>query len=238
MTLKFLLGHAGGWRGPGKAPGLGLVELPYAATPPAVRDVPQEDFAIEEIERLIAAAEAEPPKTRLLGGLPPRVFWPNLFRFAYNTALRPKSVLGATRDLLDKNRPDWLWLPAHLLKKTRQGLDFYVNARAREAVEAVGSRERLFPWGNWPKSKTWFYTLLGRIETAAGIPEERQFDMKGFRAATLTWLSGENDLVAKIVAGHRSGPVLLTNYANRFRIVPPFLDRLPQPGTLCQRSLF
>jgi integrase len=243
--LKKLLGFAGGWRGGNKPPGLGLVELPYLASPPTLKQVPEKDYTLSEIQRLIEAAEADPPKASNLLGVAPRLWWPNLLRFAYNTALRAKSMLGARWDLWDKNRPDWLWLPPQLLKETHEGLDFYMNQAATAAVQAVWGGARpgrqagpLFGWRGWPRTKSWFYQLLGRIEQTAGLAEDRRFGLKGFRKATLTWLSGENDLVARIVAGHRSGSVLLTNYANRFKIVPRYLDRLPQPGSLRQQSLF
>ena len=243
VHLAYILSCAGPPR-PGRRthPGCGLIDPPYFPVPGTIQDVPEKDYTVEEIGQMMAAARRQTKRRGNLGRISPGRFWPGLISFAYNTGLRVNSIMTATVDQVGAHHADWLWLGSQNVKGKKVGGDFYLNPAARAAIAAVRSPgPLLFPWRGWPESRTWFYEHLRRIHRDAGLPEGRWFKMHGFRRAMLTWLSGQNLLVAKIAAGHRSGDVLLTNYANRYRIVPQYLDRLPQPAAETearQRLLF
>lgn len=214
-----------------------LIRLPYTPIPPAEIQEPKPPFSLEEIGRLFAAAEADPPACSHIEGIEPRIYWPALLAFSYNSVLRIDCLMRAEHECLGKNGEHWLFAPARTVKRGRKNLDFYLNPAARAALDRLGRREgRLFPWRGWPEgsgpgSRPWFFEQIRRIEKAAGLPRERWFGTYGLRRAALTWIAGPegNVLVARIVAGHTAGDVLLAHYTWRFANVPPVLDRLPQP---------
>lgn len=208
-----------------------MLDVPYLERPEAVKEDPSDDFTIDEIGLWLGACRFAPP-TRNIRRCPPEVFCRKHILFVYNTGLRIGTVMQLTDSMLGRKRENWIDIPASVYKGRKKGLHLYLNEPAREAIEAVHvpGDPRLFPWANWPISKTWLNIYMRRILARSGIPEERYFGnlFHGLRKSLITWLNSENPMVAKIVGGHGSNDVQKDYYVNP-KIMVELLDRVPQP---------
>jgi len=215
---------------------VGLVQLGRLKVPALEHREPDDCFNVEEMGRAIACCRAEPFSCAYLpAGLSPTRFWPALLMFEWNTGLRPKSIFAARREWIGKTLAGWLHVPKEALKHQRRSWEFYLNKAARQAVDLAASDDpHVFPWRGWPNTKPQLYAEHKKIFLAAGLPEERAaFQFKGSRRAVVKWvmehLGPEPDLdVVRLILGHQFQGSL-GYYARRGAIVPPLLDRLPQP---------
>lgn len=218
-----------------------LERTPYLAKPKTIRPSPS-TYALSELDEVLRAT-AGAYQAKNLRGVPAATWWRSLVVFAYNTALRADTLMSITWELLDLDRRDWLTIPPNFLKHGQQEEDFFVNRYARQAIDALkpGAKPRdpIFAWEGWPEKFSGFYEHLRAIFAASTLPPRRQrLRLHGLRRTCLTWAIGENWLVAQIIAGHHTGNVTQEHYANRHRLVPPVLSRLPQPRPAGQKTLF
>lgn len=155
-------------------------------------------------------------------------WWRSLVVFGYNTGLRIDCIMRLEWPMLVS---DWLVIPAEIYKGGEHGGEFYCNRWARAALKplrALGA-ERIFPWRGWPDSESWLQEQRRRIWLSAGIVQPGN-GFHGLRRALLTWLSGKNDLVARLVAGHAAGGDMLRgHYVDKKRVVAELLEQVPQP---------
>ena len=236
VQIQAILDHAGPGDLRRKILGARLVrrkQLPYLFRPARPRREPRYALSLGEIWRLLeASVHGSTPR---LVGIDPAEWWRSLLLFAYNTGFRRQTLLAARWDWLDDE--GWLTVPPVAIKR-EQGGRFYLNRFARAAIEPARAwgREVIFPWacGN-----TALHDRCRELMDAAAIRSTDDCPRRGLhrlRASLLTWLAGENDMVARIVANHRGG-VTQEHYVQR-SIVIPYLERVPQPGPAIQRSLF
>lgn len=156
-------------------------------------------------------------------------WWKVLVLFAYNTGLRIDTVMRLEWVMLDS--AGWLTVPPEIYKGHEHGGTFYVNQPARAALELIRpfGYDRLFPWTGWPKSSSWLQEQRRRLWRTAGIDWPGN-GFHGLRRALLTWISGRNDLVARLVAGHSAGNDMLRgHYVDRKSVVSELLEQVPQP---------
>ena len=172
----------------------------------------------------------------------PDAWWRGLIIFAYNTALRIDTLMQLEWSMLDAE--GWLDVPKRIFKGKRHGGKFYVNTAAREAIEPFRHHryDRIFPWYEWPSSKSWLHEKRRDLWTLAHIHRPGN-GFHGLRRSVLTWLGGKNRLVADFVAGHvRGNDILASHYIDHKQIVPELVEQVPQPiwsanGDYRQRSL-
>jgi len=223
----------------GRRDGLGLGDSFYLPIPTATSDSARTPYSPAEIDRLLEAADGDPPQSKHQGGIPPRVWWRSLLLLAYNTGLRPISLFRARREWIGRKRAEWLWLPPAALKRKREPEEFYLNPAARAAIEALGGPGDglILRWAWTPSNRSLFYRQYDLLERSAGVAGQTNNRLRRFRQYLATWLAPRNLAAARLVLGHTAGDVLLEHYARRYEIVPPVLDQLPQPGTAKQRHL-
>lgn len=159
----------------------------------------------------------------------PTPWWRSLVVFLYNTGLRIDCVMKLEWPMLLGD--GWLVIPPEIYKGHEHGGEFYCNQWAREALDGVrGLGTRIFPWDRWPDSSSWLQEQRRRIWRDAGIVQPGN-GFHGLRRSLLTWLSGRNDLVARLVAGHSAGNDMLRgHYVDRKQVVSELLEQVPQPG--------
>jgi len=218
--------------------GLGLGQAFYLPIPAATTDSARTPYTAAEIDRLLEAADDDPPESKHQGGLDPRVWWRSALLLAYNTGLRPISLFGARREWIGRQHPNWLWLPPAVLKRKKQPEEFYLNPPARAAIEALGGEGLLLRWPWTPSNRSLFFRQYAALERAAHVAGQVNHKLRRLRQYLATWLASRNVAAAKFQLGHTAGDVVLEHYASRYELVPPILDRLPQPGTAKQRKLF
>lgn len=237
VQLQMILDHAGPGNPRRKIIGAKLLKrkvIPYLQRPAKAKVEVQDALSQDELWRLLEATKTA--TTPQLAGIEPPAWWSGCYLFAYNTALRRQTVLAARWDWLDDE--GWLAVPPDAIKR-EQGGRFYVNQYALRAVEPLRAAgyEEILPW---PYKPNWFHACCRNLFATAGIKlrggASRRRGLHRLRATALTWLAGENELIAKIVAGHRGG-VLQEHYADR-RVVVAFLRRIPQPRPPVQKELF
>lgn len=236
--LKHILAEASceEWRDAQGSRHVGLLQLGKLKVPALEVKEPEDSYTAEEIGRAIACCSAEPFGADYMPpGLSPKKFWPALICFAWNTALRPKSIFAARREWIGLKTPGWLHMPKEALKHQSRSWEFYLNAAARHAVDQAASGEiKIFAWRGWPGTRAEMFATHKQILRAAGLPESRAgFQFKGYRRAVTNWLLahlGErpDTNVVRLVLGHRFQGAL-AYYGQRATIVPPLLDRFPQP---------
>jgi integrase len=157
------------------------------------------------------------------------VWWRALVIFTYNTGLRIDCVMRLEWSMLRSD--GWLDVPAEIYKGHEHGGEFYVNKAARAAIRPLKSlgTDRIFPWTSWPASESWLQEQRRRQWVAAKIKQPGN-GFHGLRRTLLTWLSGRNDLIARMVAGHAAGGDMLHgHYASKRSIIPELLEQVPQP---------
>jgi integrase len=156
-------------------------------------------------------------------------WWRSLIIFLYNTGLRIDCTMKLEWSMVGDD--GWLTIPATIYKGHEHGGAFFAN---RFAVQALAGMKRfgsgrLFPWAGWPESASWLQEQRRRIWREAGIDQPGN-GFHGLRRALLTWLSGRNDLVARLVAGHAAGGDMLRgHYVDIKKVIPELLEQVPQP---------
>lgn len=211
---------------------------PYIPRPP-LRDKPAEDqFTLDEIQLLIEACRFAPRTTSLMGH-DPATWWRSLFTFLYNTGLRIGSAIQAEWSMVDCDKPGWISIPAAIYKGGKVGHQIYLNRWARAAIDAVRrpGQSRLFPWTDWPASNTWLHACRRKILESSTIRSDHHYGFHALRKSLISWLAGENPMLASMVAGHRTGNVTRDHYVKP-DVVKALLDRVPQPVPFRQKDLF
>jgi integrase len=184
-------------------------------------------WSFEEVGIVLSAAASCQPLQNLLG-------------FIYNTGLRIGSAMRATWDMVDREEPDWLFLPRRIMKGGRHDHRVFLNPSARRAIEEVRGEfvkdARLFGRWRWPSGKSGLCALLRRLLRASGLPPHRRFAFHAVRGACYNGLAAIDPFAASLVLGWRT-TIGLRHYADRRRMVPALLA-LPQPAYVRQRMLF
>jgi integrase len=236
VTVRHVLNRAAvqSWRDAQGEQHVGLCTVGRLQVPELERSEPLGWYSLDEVARMIAFAASPHADLRadlLMPGLAPQRFWPALITFAWNTGLRPKSILAARREWIGRETPGWLWLPREALKRAKLPCEFYLNRPSREAIDqAAGGGPRLFGW-RWPEGRSQFFAEHKRIARGAGLSEERAgFQFKGYRRAMVNWVlaTTQDTVVARLILGHRF-PGSIDFYARRSSLIPPVLDAYPQP---------
>ena len=224
-----------------------LEHSPYLPRPKATHKEPTV-YLLTEIGQLIEAG-ALAYQAKNLHGIPAAIWWRSLITFLYNTALRIDTAMEITWEMLGRNTANWLSVPADLMKGGEFEESFYCNRWALASLDAIrrpaAPSQRIFDWTGWPDTRGWFYTCLRRYTVKSGLPTHRQaLKLHGLRRSVLTWITTQSvpgvpaGVIASLVAGHHGGNVTRDAYLSRFTLIPPVLDRVPQPGSLRQQSLF
>jgi len=200
---------------------------PYFELPEPTQEGPTGVLTLDEIDRWIELCEfARKP---YVGRVSPTTWWRLLIVFLYNTGLRIETALAVRYDQIEDG---WLRCEREQMKGRRHGHAVWLNHYAAAAVR------ELFTWREppasatifgWPFKLNWFQATRRRIVAPAGKALAKRLKPHGLRKAMLTHLTGENEAVARMVAGHRSGDVLLGHYAHA-RATQRLLDAAPQPA--------
>lgn len=204
--------------------GMELIEsIPWCPMPKPRRQPPVA-WVPEDIRRLAEAGAHFFPGSAT-DPIPGPQWWRALLRILYNTAMRIGTALSLRWDWLD---PDgWLNVPAESLKGKRIGRRFYLNAAVREELARLprSTTGLILPWNadiltlqRWRK----------RLQKVAGLPTDFKHGFHAIRRAALSAVARINPLVARIVAGHSQGDVLLEYYISA-DVVAATLEKLPQP---------
>ncbi len=211
-----------------------LTSVPYFERPPKTSDDPDGDFSIEEVGRLLGAAEYAQRTSNILGVLP-SAFWKALYVFLWNTGLRIETAMCAEWSMVDSKKSGWIHCPKEIMKKKQRAINCYLNAHARAAIESVKTSysKRLFPWMNFEASFSWLYEMHRRNLTVAGISEDRRFAFHGLRKALGTNVAdlSQGGELAEMALGHKQKSVAFQNYINK-SVLTPLLDALPQPTAI------
>lgn len=227
---------------------LGLIDhSPYLPRPKGTRKEPT-TYLVTEVGQLLEST-AYARQAANLGGVPAETWWRALITFIYNTALRADTVLEITWEMVGRERSNWLKVPAEIFKGGEFEESFYLNRWASDAIAAVrrpaAPTQRIFNWDGWPDTRSWFYACLRGFTAKSGLPMHRQaLRLHGLRRTLLTWITTQSvpgvpaGVIASLVAAHHGGNVTRDHYMGHFEIIPPVLDRVPQPGNLRQQSLF
>lgn len=208
------------------ASGLFKKALPRIPKPKAVETNPK-ILPMPLIEAWLNACDhARSPR---LPNIDPPTWWRSLIIFAYNTALRIDTIMHAERAWLDDD--GWLNVPAWAYKGGRRSRRFYVNAFARKAIEALegAGYDKFFPWRNWPRSNRWLQECRTTLWVKAGIKGQRGNGFHGLRRKALNEVAQRDLQLARVVAGHVRGDVLVEHYLDRDALIRQALDGLRQP---------
>lgn len=176
---------------------------------------------------LAALRRATSPR---IPGVSPGDWWQALILFAYNTGLRPGSILAARWSALVDN---WLTVPADDVKGRRRELRCWCNQHALAAAGRIRrSDDRLFPW---PYGRRWFYRLAARLVDHLARPE--RFRLKALRVTALTRLMLLSPTVAKLQANHvQPRDVTLKHYTDPAE-VRAIMEAFPQPRAVFDPQL-
>lgn len=202
--------------GPRRREAVGLLPTAPYLQRPRKQEKPAEDcFTVEELEQLLAAADAARLPARL--ACSPGDYFRRLMLVIFNTGMRVGSLRLARWEHF---RGDALLLPAHVVKGSR-GQRIELNDAARAALEAMrgcgqpggADDAHPFPWPAWPQSRGQLYKEFSRIREC--LPADRRFAFHAIRKLTNNELARINPLACMKVLGHSTGRTTVEHYTSR-----------------------
>ncbi|MHC4406342.1 MAG: hypothetical protein ACYTG0_42465 [Planctomycetota bacterium] len=216
-------------------------KIPYLV-PALIEQPPKQAYTLDELSRWIDLIRTEGPgSTRMTRPIDPGRWFASLLLLLYNTGARPGMMLRVEWGMISGQ---WLRVPAELMKGRRRGLEIYLNTFSREALGAMAgihkpaTTARLFPWRNYPASKSRFNALARRQLAAAGLPPLAYY---GIRRLFSNQVARRSELVAAWMLGHDPPgrlKMIGRHYADPKELIPEVIERLPQPGPARQKRLF
>lgn len=213
--------------GPRRREALGLVpqeRVPFIQRPRHQKKPAEDFFTLEEIELLMAGADAA--RLPQLAGCTPGDYYRRLYLWTLNTGLRIGSTMGAQAAHF---RGDHLLLPGHDVVKGEHDLRVELNDHARQIAEAMLAlgHARLFPWPTaWPVSRKGLYDQHELIRQC--LPPARRFGFHAIRKHQNNELARINPLACQKALGHATAKVTIDSYTSR-TIVAEAVRQLPQP---------
>lgn len=201
--------------------GLGLIQqIPYCPLPKPRRQPPVA-WTPQQIAQLANAADFFQADT---APIPPAQFWKTLIRLIYNTAMRIGTALALQWDWIDDT--GWIAIPAEAMKGKAVGRRFYLNSATRRDLDALPRDDpHIFPWKH---STMTLQRCRRHVQKCAGLPEDDRHGFHAIRRASLSAIATLNPLIARIVAGHSQGDVLLEYYISP-DVIAATLEQLKQP---------
>ena len=195
-----------------------LYEVPEVARVRCMRRTP-EAYTYEDMVRLVEAARGS---AGLIAGISASLFYPCLFRMAYDTGARASAIFALRwmdywppqvvfRAETQKNKAD------HIVK---------LSAETQAAVQAIRAppRDMIFPWPHCHRLK---YIRIKSIFKAAGLPHGRRDLLQRIRRTTAT-LMHNNGGDATWQLSHSSDAITRRHYIDPRGQVQA-ADLLPQP---------
>jgi integrase len=240
-NLRALLNRCGAQREPNKQTAGLPLKVP-AVPVESIESDPKPCFTLDEAKRIVAAARfIDCPK---LDGIEPWQFWRALLAWYYVTSLRRGSLLRLEWSML---RHDghycWATVPARLVGKTKKPKRIVLPPWCWREVEHWPRRsERIFLW---PHDDDHLNDVHYRLQTLAGIAEEQQLSIQGWRRTHGDAMGNEGleiaERLAQMALDHsdrRTTKQHYVDFENRVRLrLPPLWDELP-PADDRQRRLF
>lgn len=211
-----------------------LLEVPYVASPRKQRALPRPGLSLEEIHRWLSVLPqaAAIPK---VGSFDPGAWWRGLIILAYNTGLRPGTMLRLRWEWLDGQV---LRIPTGVIKGGGGGLA-WVNQAALAALEPLRRPAGLIlRWPDWPCAETTLNNHRVRLQRLAEI---RALSLYAFRRAFATECAKISTLAVQLALGHEGAGTRMVaeHYIDAIDVMSAALERLPQPDRpLVQRTLF
>lgn len=204
--------------------GLGLMaDIPYVQMPRAVRQAPV-IWTPPQLKQLAEAAKHFHPGP-VTGPIPPADWWLVLLRILWNSAVRIGTALALRWEWL---QPDgWIAVPPEALKGKHTGRRFYLNTATREHLLRI-QKTNDGPLLPWSATMMTLQRWRRRLQRLAGLPADEKHGFHAIRRSALSAIARLNPLVARAIAGHAQGDVLLEHYFADDVIVAT-LESLPQP---------
>jgi integrase len=202
----------------------GIIACPPYLKPPRItyklpRIVPLDDLR----DVYLAAVAMDIPR---IPGIKPPAWWQALIVVALDTGLR-------RGDLLSLGMADIRWeellIEIHQ-HKTGVGNLIPLHPVALKHLLAIRTDRRLV--FEWPFGRTHFHTCLHRLQSAAGLPENRHFGLHAIRRTHATLMWQKNPEAARLVLGHGSDRTTRWHYVLGEGIVREAINALPQPWGL------
>jgi len=220
--------HLAGPQTPDHDMAVGLFKRPLPRIPrPKVVQGDPKMLPMRQIEAWLRACDyAGSPR---LPNIHPPTWWRALILYTYNTGMRIDTIMKSEWAWLDDE--GWLSVPAWAYKGGRMFRRFYVNSFAREAIEVLrdSGYDRIVPWPNYPESDRWLQDRRAWLWKKAGITDQKGNGFHGLRRTLLNEVAKEDIEVARVVAGHTRGDVLMEHYVNRDELISQALDGVRQP---------
>lgn len=221
-----------------------LQETPWLARPEKRAKPPVDDFALSEIDAMIAAAaDMTSPELARWPECPtwytPPLLWSTLPPLLYVTGLR----IGVTMLL------EWEWIAGDVIKippvirdgvwskKGRKAEEIPLNRTALTVLAKLrqpGHGRRVFAWPFADRKP--LYNAFKQLQRAAGIAAERQFGFHGFRKSHYNAVCIIDPLAASPALGHSGHAVGLASYKNPQR-VREAKDKIQQPQLADEQQL-
>lgn len=177
----------------------------------------------EEVERLyLACDQLRVPR---VGGLKPAAWWRALLVLLFYTGLRYGTVRKLKFAWIDWGK-GLLSIPPEATK-TGIGLDLPLPKICLEHLAAIRT-DRVLVFEGLRYSRS-FYPQWGKLQAAAGIPEEDRFGTHAIRRMLATLLWELEPQAAQLCLGHTNTATTRRHYVMATRIVARALDRLPVP---------
>ena len=206
-----------------------LDRVPYIRRPPeelrAVRVV-----SMPKLSDVLAAAVCMTlPR---IPGIRPPDWWRAILTIAYNVGLRRKTLFSIRMDQIDWQAKQLSLDPGQM--KGRRGFVVPLNSATIAALMRIRTnRELLLPW---PHCLSYFYTLLHRLLSAAGISRKDHWGLHDLRKTLATTLCWTNPAAAQVVMDHRMFRTTQLHYVQAGPILAAALEQLPQPENLLSAS--
>jgi len=221
-------------------PSAGLLEdVPYLKLPPEETSDDDVTYTLEELASIFAATPRATGRRDL--PVPADRWWEAFLLFTFNTGFRLGTMLTIEWPMVAADRTS-IRVPLRSLKGKRAKRQ-PLNVHAAEALGLIAPAgaappaKRIFPWGDWPRSKTSFYKHWGLLLAAAGLPKERRLGVHALRRLHVTEMVRISEFAAQKSAGHHSARLTCERYTAGTHLTES-LARLRQPERTRQMHLF
>lgn len=157
-----------------------LIRKPPKLRPTRAESSPAGSWTIEEARAMVAASASV--RKPAVAECSPANWWRGFFALAGYTGLRVGSLLSLRRrHLVQREDGWWLDVDAESMSKVKRRKQCALHRLAVEAIAGLpagGPDTLLLPW---PRDLRCMLDVHYEIQTAAGIPEERQHELHGWR---------------------------------------------------------
>lgn len=206
--------------GPHNRDAAGILANPPWIRPPRKVPMPRTVVADEDFQAVYdATAIMDIPAVR---GVKAAGWWKALLITSADTGLRARSLFALEWSHVDLVGRQFVLPPSTV--KSRRTLVVPLTEVVVEHLRRFGVREgKVFAW---PYVQRYFWTVLQRLEKAAGIPRERWFGTHTLRRTLATRLYEISPSAARLMLGHTAEEITRTHYVEPTAIIKRALEAL------------